>query len=160
MATSPRSKRGNMPQLTFSLEAPRVNPSRSPVCGEAWPTRAETWPSNFYFWLNDCAPGGSFGRMSPASCRPLEDGTLVPLSEGWGNSGMGGPTEALTLNTSTWPSDASVSSLSDILETGDVPEKYYLSRRACRGILRRAEKRGRELPAALLAELRRVVDGE
>jgi len=43
--------------------------------------------------------------------------------------------------------------LSDILETGDVPRRYYLTPRACAGILRRAEKRAKELPAALLAAL-------
>jgi hypothetical protein len=42
-----------------------------------------------------------------------------------------------------------VCSLSDILETGPVPQKYYLSRNACIGILRRASKRGKELPALL-----------
>lgn len=46
------------------------------------------------------------------------------------------------LSTSVWPSDASVCSLSQILEaTGDVPRKYYLTPKACAGILRRAEKR-------------------
>jgi hypothetical protein len=43
--------------------------------------------------------------------------------------------------------------LSDILETGEVPERYYLSATACRGILRRAEKRGKELPEALRSAL-------
>jgi hypothetical protein len=41
------------------------------------------------------------------------------------------------------------SSLSDILETGDVPQRFYLSARACQGILRRAEKRGKSLPHSL-----------
>jgi hypothetical protein len=40
-------------------------------------------------------------------------------------------------------------SLSDILETGQVPERFYLSATACRGILRRAAKRNRTLPPAL-----------
>jgi hypothetical protein len=46
-----------------------------------------------------------------------------------------------------FPNDDAVSSLSDILETGDVPQRYFLSPKACSGILRRAEKRGKELPA-------------
>ena len=41
-----------------------------------------------------------------------------------------------------------VSRLSEILQT-DASEKYYLSTRACEGILRRAEKRGKELPKIL-----------
>jgi hypothetical protein len=66
---------------------------------------------------------------------------------------MGSPTEFWTLNTSEYPSDGDASSLSDILETGEVPERYYLSATACRGILRRAEKRGKELPEALKSAL-------
>jgi hypothetical protein len=66
---------------------------------------------------------------------------------------MGSPTEYLTLNISDWPSAASVCSLSDILETGDVPQRFFLSAKACEGILRRAEKRGKELPGALSAAL-------
>ena len=49
--------------------------------------------------------------------------------------------------------DASVCSLSDILETGDVPQRYFLTAKACAGILRRAEKRGKELPEALKSAL-------
>jgi hypothetical protein len=51
-------------------------------------------------------------------------------------------------------SGAVACSLSDILETGDVPQRFYLSATACRGILRRADKRGRELPAMLHAALK------
>ena len=40
------------------------------------------------------------------------------------------------------------SRLSEILQT-EVSEKYYLSARACEGILRRADKRGKELPEVL-----------
>jgi hypothetical protein len=35
------------------------------------------------------------------------------------------------------------------LETGDVPQRFYLSAKACQGILRRAEKRGKKLPPLL-----------
>jgi hypothetical protein len=73
-----------------------------------------------------------------------------------GNSGMGGPTESWTLNTSEYPSDAAACSLSDVLETGDVPLRFYLSARACRGILRRAERRERALPPALRTALLRL----
>jgi hypothetical protein len=69
---------------------------------------------------------------------------------------MGSPTEYLTLNISDWPKDASVCSLSDILETGDVPQRFYLSAKACQGILRRAAKRGKELPQPLMFALVQV----
>ena len=62
---------------------------------------------------------------------------------------MGGPTESWTLSTSGFPSDGDASSLSDILETGTVPPRFYLSAKACQGILRRAERRGKALPERL-----------
>jgi hypothetical protein len=65
----------------------------------------------------------------------------------------------LTLNTSEFHSAADACSLSDILEVGNVPQRFFLSATACRGILRRAEKRGKVLPVALQAALQAVVAG-
>lgn len=51
------------------------------------------------------------------------------------------------------------SSLSAILEE-NADQKYYLSQRACQGILNRAERRGKELPEELkTALLRQASDG-
>lgn len=69
------------------------------------------------------------------------------------NSGTGSPTLLSTLSSSAWRSGASVCSLSRILESGPHLLRYCLSPRACAGILRRAEKRGRALPTQLLAAL-------
>jgi hypothetical protein len=44
--------------------------------------------------------------------------------------------------------------LIEILET-DVPSKYFLSPRACRGILRRVERRQKALPRSLRLALER-----
>lgn len=56
--------------------------------------------------------------------------------------------ELMMLNTGECPNAAVESRLSQILE--DNPqEKYYLSAKACRGILRRAERRGKDLPKLL-----------
>lgn len=52
------------------------------------------------------------------------------------------------------PSVAVVSRLSQILEA-EVHPKYYLSAKACEGILRRAEQRGKELPPTLKDALER-----
>ena len=54
--------------------------------------------------------------------------------------------------------DDGVCSLSDILETGDVPQRYFLSAKACAGILRRAGNRGKQL-LPQLAHALRVVAG-
>lgn len=59
-------------------------------------------------------------------------------------------------NISSWPNDANVCSLSSVLETAPIPQKYYLSLKACAGIIRRAEKRGRQLPEQLAHALKAV----
>ena len=145
-----------MNQLTFFAEEPPVSRSPSQDCARDWLTLAETSCSPLVPLQAGIGPAGWSGRTSPASCQLTEDGILEPSSGCWGNSGMGLHTAFLTLNTSEFHSAADVCSLSDVLETGDVPQRYFLSATACRGILRRAEKRGKELPAALHAALRSV----
>lgn len=56
--------------------------------------------------------------------------------------------DALMLNTGVSPREEKGSSLSQILQD-DPPDKYYLTRKACLGILRRASERGKELPEKL-----------
>jgi len=81
-----------------------------------------------------------------------------PFSETWPSSGMGTRGVCWTASTSEYPRDAAVCSLSDILEP-EVDAKYFLSPKACRGILRRAEKRGKELPCLLRQALERTAKG-
>ena len=59
-----------------------------------------------------------------------------------------------TLNIGESPSEENASTLSQILMP-NVPEKYYLSPKACQGILRRASARGKELPEVLRIALER-----
>ena len=63
------------------------------------------------------------------------------------------------LSTSTWRNGASVCSLWAILERGSLPQRYYLTAKACLGILRRAHRRGKELPE-LLARALKAVGGD
>ena len=163
MATSRRSSKETIGQLTFWSEEHHANLSASQDSAEDWVMTVATWPSNILGWLTDCGPSGWFGRTSPASCHRTEDGILVPSSGAWSNSGMASPTEFLTLSSSEHsdtlgPSHnaGAVCSLSDILEIGDVPQRYYLTEKACKGILRRAEKRGKSLPPLLLRALEAV----
>lgn len=143
-----------MSQMGFAFTT--ANPSRSQESGLDWTIRAATSPLSSLRWLDAFSPAGSFGRMSPASCRTMEGARLEPSSGSWGNAGFGGPTGCLTLSLCEWPgssglspSGGAVCSLSDVLETGPVPRRYYLSAKACQGILRRAEKRGKEFPPML-----------
>jgi hypothetical protein len=61
-----------------------------------------------------------------------------------------------TLNTGESPNVAVESTLSQILEV-NAPEKYRLSAKACEGILRRAERRGKKLPEMLRIALEQQI---
>ena len=63
-------------------------------------------------------------------------------------------TELLTHNTGESPNAAVESTLSQILQA-ETPEKYYLSAKACKGILQRAERRGKPFPEVLRLALER-----
>ena len=152
-------------QLMFLLEEPPARASAWRDFALALLTRAETSCSRSVHLLDYTVRGGSFGRTSPVSCRPTADGILESSLGSWGNAGMGSPTEFLTLNMSEHTGlsglslkDDGVSSLSDILETGVLPQRYYLSPKACAGILHRAERRRKDLPDLLRAALANVAE--
>ena len=65
--------------------------------------------------------------------------------------------DSSTVNISEWPSVENVSLLSSTLEA-NAPEKYYLSARACQGILTRASRRGKRLPELLEAALLEMIE--
>ena len=147
---------------TSSSVEPHARHSPSLDSAKDLPTLAEAsrWSSSD--WRKHYVLAGSFGKTSPVSCHRTEDGRLAPSSGRWANSGMGGPTESWTRSMCEWtdtlvpsPSDDGVCSLSHVLEDSrDVPERFYLSPKACAGILRRAERRGKTLPPLLLAALK------
>jgi len=138
-----------MQMSMFSSEEHPASLSQSQDCEKDWMTRVATSCSRILPLLQSIGPSGWFGRTSPA-CYPVTEDSTLPLSfEGWGNAGMGSPTEFLTLSISEFHSAADACSLSDVLETGEVPQRFFLSSTACKGILRRAEKRGKTLPSAL-----------
>ena len=143
-----------MQQSMFSSGELPANHSPSPASEKDWMTRVATSCLPILPLLQSIGPSGWFGRTSPACYPVTEDSTLPPYFEGWANAGMGSPTEFLTLSISEWPNAAAVCSLSDVLETGEVPQRFFLSSTACKGILRRAEKRGKKLPLQLERALR------
>jgi hypothetical protein len=49
-------------------------------------------------------------------------------------------------NISEWPNDAAVCSFLQVLELGPIPRRYFLSAKACAGILRRSEVCRQTLP--------------
>lgn len=100
------------------------------------------------------SPPGLSERMYLGSFPQMEDATSSPSLPPLFNSGMAAPGLLLTLNTSEWRNGGGACSLSDILEASPDP-KYLLSPKACSGILRRAERRGKTLPEALRQALAR-----
>ena len=63
----------------------------------------------------------------------------------------------LLLNIGEYPREKNETKLSDVLEE-ETDEKYNLSSRACKGILNRAEKRGKKLPDILREALEGQID--
>src|SRR6056297_2667220 len=152
-----------MSKSTFSWEGRPASRSRLQDFARDLTTHAETLLSRIVRLRTDINRDGWSGKTSPASCQQTKEGHLVPSSGRWQNSGMGGPTESWTLSTcehadseGRFPSDGDVCSLSRILETGDVPRRFYLTPKACAGILRRAERRGKQLPMMLHRALAQV----
>ena len=144
-----------LPQLTLFAEASPVRMCPLPASGRAWLESAAGFGLSFIAFLQNFARAGWWWKTYPV-CYPATADEILPSSfAGWSNSGMASPGGYLTLNTSEWPSAAAVCSLSEVLEA-DAPPKYFLSAKACRGILRRAAKRGKELPPQLSEALRQV----
>ncbi len=144
----------------FSAEELRASRFLSPAYEKDWKTRVETWPSDSLNLLASSGPSGWYGKTCPECCHLQTDGTLAPSLGRWQNSGMGSPTEFLTLSGLESPSVVAVCSLSHTLETGDVQQRYFLSAKACSGILRRAERRGKELPPQLHSALKAAAKTE
>jgi hypothetical protein len=147
-----------MKQLTFSWEERPASHSLPQDSEKGLMTFVVNSQLDFPQLLNAIAPDGLSGKMSLESCQAGEDGTLLPSSNRWSNSGMACPGESWTLSTSESHKGEDESLLSDILETGDIPPRFFLSRKACEGILRRADKRGKELPEILRHALMRVIE--
>ena len=96
------------------------------------------------------------GKIASSSRQGVNGRTLV-VCLGPKEQSRGG---SLTPNISEWPNDAAVCSLSQVLEKGSIPPRFFLSGTACAGILRRAEKRGKSLPPSLHAALQAVASGQ
>lgn len=109
------------------------------------------------------------GRTSASSSKSFaksktKEPMFLDLSGGGGNlAGVSWETgipwlgASSTLNFGEYPNVAEESGLSQILEES-VPQRYYLSERACVGVLRRAERRGKELKPILKLALEQQIE--
>ena len=139
-----------MEKLTSSLEGLHVRILVSQESGRDWVENVLDWPGTLSDFVMKLDPDGLSGKMSRDVCQLIRGRTLKTSSICWKNAGILSPTEFLTLRVSEFPNVAVESSLSDILEgTGDNLRRYFLSPKACAGILRRSKKRGLKIPDLL-----------
>ena len=162
MATSPNSKNGqsNAEQSTFWSEELPAKHSALQDSAKDSTIQEETLHSPFLHWLTTYGLNTSSGKMSLVFCHQVKEKISLPSSGRWLNSGMGSLGGFATLNTSvSHNAEKEFScSLSKVLETGELPQRFYLSAKACAGILRRATKRGKALPPMLEKALRQAAD--
>ncbi len=144
-------------ELISSSEGPRARDSASRESRMDLMTREAPSASPIANFLRLCVPGGSCGKTSPVFSVQIKGMTSGRSCEKLMKSGILSHGECWTLSTSEWTDtlvpfrkEDDVSSLSDILvPISAVPQKYYLSRKSCSGLLRRAEARCRALPDVL-----------
>ena len=92
-------------------------------------------------------------KNRPPRCLRLIKGDGQTQTTMWETDGQS-RIEFLMRNGGAFPREEQESFLSQILQVR-VPRKYYLSPKACQGILRRASARGKELPEILRKALER-----
>jgi hypothetical protein len=150
---------GNKEPLVLSNSSPADSPAKTSPSPEDEPGSPESDPLS-----------SSISHESPQLYSPPVDGWSLrtwtdsfpqtadeispSFSRRWPSSGFTiSPGECSTADTSECPSGGGVySSLPDVLEA-EVPPRFYLSPKAAAGLIRRAAKRGRKLPAPLSAAL-------
>lgn len=123
-------------------------------------------------WVEQLECGRTSPEFSTQTTMPLDAFWLhLPAKVAhWNHQGTDGQTLVMCLapkeqshggysmpNISEWHNDADVCLLSHVLETTSVQEKYFLSAKACAGILNRAARRGKKLPPQLQQALLSVV---
>jgi hypothetical protein len=106
------------------------------------------------------APELLSSRTSRVSSLATMEGILESSSERWPTSGTAWDGVCLTAVTSESPSHVKESTLSDVIETGPVPEEYFLSPNAARGMLRRTDRMGRSLFPPLRRALEILAEGQ
>ena len=175
------------PEFSFTIASPIPSQESARETGEspASPSTTSAWLTNH---TRGGSYGKMSLAYSPAPADlTLPHSSLgcaagkSPCQGGGGKTQESAPTppdatawrgECLTLNIREFPdflgqfrsadggcsSSDTVVSLSEVLWTGSVPPRYYLTERACLGILRRAERRGKELPEMLKDALERQAD--
>lgn len=106
--------------------------------------------------LNRFSPNGYCGKTYLGYCTVTTGKISEHSSQNLMNSGIVYRGQFWTANGFPYRKGGGACSLSDILEDGSIQQKYYLSPKACAGILRRARARGKKIPLALEQALETV----
>ena len=96
-------------------------------------------------YLKKDVPEFSSSRTFQVSSLATEEEISKSSFERWPVSGMAWDGVCLTAGISESPNHVSESTLSGVIETGEVPDRYFLSPNAARGMLRRTDRMGRNL---------------
>lgn len=105
-------------------------------------------------YLKGAAPEFLSSRTFRVFSLATAEKTSKSLFERWPASGMAWAGACLTAGSLESPSRVKESTLSDVIETGEVPDRYFLSPNAAKGMLRRADRMGR----SLFPPLRKVLE--
>lgn len=106
-----------------------------------------SWENTGPWLTKSMMPNGGGSRSAENGCASLLITTDTLL-----------PGFSLELNFGEMPKVPNSTKLSDVLEETTVDPRYYLSSRACQGILNRASKRGKELPEILKTALENQIN--
>ena len=165
----------DMEQLTFLSEEALA--SLSPLQGVERVSKENpvSCTSTFELFASSCEHRGgraratSSGRTCRDAFRATREETSDAYSTSWKTAGISWRGERWTRNLpeyltgqvvdseGRYRNAAGASSLSEVLEAR-APQTYSLSARACSGIIRRAEKRGKPLPEILRKALEWVIE--
>ena len=130
--------------------------------------RMNTWGQypKYAIWENvpgaySSNKGEDFHAVIESLCKIIDPGVSIPRPENRQRGGFCGPMPEQSWEMAThwlgaqwmpsvgeFPNVESASRLSSILQA-NAPERFYLSQRACEGILRRSARRGKQLPELL-----------
>ncbi len=133
--------------LTFGSEDSHAKMSRWRAWGRAQGLKENVLDSfmSMLGSLESACPEWLSSKTFRASSLVMVDETSNSLFTRWPNSGMAWDGVCLTASTSESPNHANESILLDVIETGEVPLRYFLSPNAAVGMMRRADRMGRSL---------------
>lgn len=130
-------------QQTLLSEVAPVKASLSQARGKDSQELPDSCSNTFERYVNSVHVGLS-GRTSQERSQASGGRLTASSCQRWMRSGMVWHGEYWMRSFSVWPKDASVCSLLEVLEPC-VARKYFLSAKACRGIISRADRRGKPL---------------